>query len=513
MATDSKQAKAKHVSAVNYLLGENSGYYDWCINDKELLDSMMNAKNGDEFTSDVFIMCNLKWRIEINPDGWNKSTKGSTDIFLNLLSFPDAVSKICAFFTISSKQTATQFSNSKAFTKKKHTPGFSKILRFPDLQKLNLAQWNIVVSINIHHIELKPTLSNSLALTSAYLAHSINQHPYGIAIHHRYNRASRYIYKINDIHLLNMIKMSSSKRRFESPIWDNLWRLAFYPNGDNSDRSGYFGVYLRVAVLPPFVESITVKYQINCPQTNDYGESILSIFDFDRAAKGFDQFMTLRSIQKLESLTFEIDIEILEIMFVKNDNIHHIHHPLRIQQILTTIDPTTDIHKTTTMIPKKPDNNEPVKSSPNINDDYILQQDVNNNKILTLSSEMSNKDKLIKQLQDDIAPIASLQEQVDQQQSTLISIKSNVSDLLSSQLAEHKTIKQLQQEVAEIPHKIDKNEKEMALIQTQIDEQQSTLTSLKSNVSEVASALSEKDKLIKQLQQDIAPITTRIDTK
>ena len=100
MATESKEDIQTNHQEINILRGENSGYYEWCIKNKELLHKMMTAKNGDKFASQEFTMCNLKWQIEVYPNGHDQSAEGRVRIMLKLLRMPQSFQKIHIFYTI-----------------------------------------------------------------------------------------------------------------------------------------------------------------------------------------------------------------------------------------------------------------------------------------------------------------------------------------------------------------------------------------------------------------------------
>ena len=94
------------------------------------------------------------------------------------------------------------------------------------------------------------------------------------------------------------------------------------------------------------------------------------VFDFAKFSYGFGKFMTLKSIQSSHTLTFHLDIEVLEIKLVDNKDIYHICHPLQIQKVLSSMAGNNFKHSSLT------------ESA----EDYEQNQDLMNAQISSLSS-------------------------------------------------------------------------------------------------------------------------------
>eukprot|EP01084_Bolivina_argentea_P118177 209733_1 len=83
--------------------------YQWNITNPSLIKQIKNAKNGKQFVSEIFELCTLNWRIEINPNGCAKERAGSFDVFLKLMSISSKWKNLTINRTIESPETSSSF--------------------------------------------------------------------------------------------------------------------------------------------------------------------------------------------------------------------------------------------------------------------------------------------------------------------------------------------------------------------------------------------------------------------
>ncbi len=104
----------------------------------------------------------------------------------------------------------TSISDIKHYKQNGDTFGYPKRrLLFSDLAKLDLNEWNVIVSIHINHITLNPAKNTFLSLSNLYTSsYSLNTKKTK-----NYKSKSKYIYKINDEKTMNMIKNSSNRSK------------------------------------------------------------------------------------------------------------------------------------------------------------------------------------------------------------------------------------------------------------------------------------------------------------
>ena len=143
----------------------------------------------------------------------------------------------------------------------------------------------------------------------------------------------RYIHHIYPETML-MIRHIWNGRIFQSEMFDNLWRFAHFPNGRIRQDTGYWSIYLQLCTLPPFIKCIQAKCIIKCVETDIYCDFIQE-FKINSQIKEYSRMMKFEKGLSFNSLTFVIDIEILEITKINpNDNPLHIHDPDQIRHIL-----------------------------------------------------------------------------------------------------------------------------------------------------------------------------------
>ena len=72
----------------------NRGVYTWKIDDIVKVKQILNAKNGDKFESNTFMISRLKCKLVIYPNGDTEELKGWFVIHLVLLSLPSYIKHI-----------------------------------------------------------------------------------------------------------------------------------------------------------------------------------------------------------------------------------------------------------------------------------------------------------------------------------------------------------------------------------------------------------------------------------
>merc|ERR1712176_1135554 len=82
-------------------------HFVWKVKDKELIQNMKIAKNGQSFKSQEFGDDIFTWNLLFYPNGKKKKTKGECILYLKLLSLPQNVSGISIYFELYVKETGT----------------------------------------------------------------------------------------------------------------------------------------------------------------------------------------------------------------------------------------------------------------------------------------------------------------------------------------------------------------------------------------------------------------------
>eukprot|EP01083_Nonionella_stella_P258884 884320_1 len=68
----------------------DSGTYTWHIDKPSLVRRILSANWQDEFTSDVFQLATLNWKISLSPNGYHENDKGLCGVHVRLLGMPSS---------------------------------------------------------------------------------------------------------------------------------------------------------------------------------------------------------------------------------------------------------------------------------------------------------------------------------------------------------------------------------------------------------------------------------------
>ena len=90
------------------------GEYKWAI-DGSLLTDIINAKNGQYFTSNKFKIGQITWIIELCPNGYKKEHVGSCMVYLKLISMPSTWKDVTITRTIQSPKTYSSYIYDKIY--------------------------------------------------------------------------------------------------------------------------------------------------------------------------------------------------------------------------------------------------------------------------------------------------------------------------------------------------------------------------------------------------------------
>eukprot|EP01084_Bolivina_argentea_P299462 516201_1 len=286
--------------------GLNCGNNTWTINNRKLVNKILTCKNGELFESKPFRMAQLLWTIRLYPNGNNLNSKGSVKIFLKLVHMPYILDQIILSYTTTCPVSMASSTALDIYLKSGDSKGWlNRSLLLNEWKKLNLSIIQIIVSVNIFKIKFKK--------------YSINLYN-GILSHYRFNqnktlntypKKQKFEYYI-DNYTLNKFKQSYYGKRYESVIFNNMWRIRWFPNGANMNCESFMSIYLVLCRIPYTISKITTKYAIICKELN---RRISAVDDFSFAASnwGKSKFISLQDIynKNLKNLTFIVELEIL----------------------------------------------------------------------------------------------------------------------------------------------------------------------------------------------------------
>ena len=321
--------------------GRNSDYHTWTIKDANTIHQMLGATNKQQFVSKPFEMMNLKWQLEVYPNGHRKEHKGYVCVYLTLLEMPCDLQSITLSMSIRCNDTIAGHSNKYQYLKTKNE---SKLHWGFGAKNVPLSFWkrtsksnesadasmSITVSINIQSL-------NRMNSTDFNLIHSqnqINQLPA-----QQTANDTKFEWNLENMEI-EWFKRSRNGQQFISPIFANQWQLSCYPNGCNHKYAGKMSLYLLWLNPPPFVKSVRCKIMFHCPEGEATWNST-KLHSFEHGASfGISDFLPLSSIIDSESLTISVDIAVVDLTYFGAETVDNledleIRDPVQIAHILT----------------------------------------------------------------------------------------------------------------------------------------------------------------------------------
>eukprot|EP01084_Bolivina_argentea_P146358 256293_1 len=214
---------------------------------------------------------------------------------------------------------------------------------------------------------------------------------------------------------LEVFKHSHNGKTFESPIFDHMFRLRVYPNGETIKNKGFTSVYLKLCVVPSCVSKMNVKFTMKCDQT-DANYSANKEFSFDKRSDGEKKFMRLTEIETFESVTFTVDFDIVNVEFIAMEeerDLHWVYGAVQMDNVLASVSNDEDVMVKQMKFDKKL---ETLTKNMNANNDVIKEMQKNMNQMMQqmkdiesiiIGSRKSNEeldDEKVSTKYEDVAP-------------------------------------------------------------------------------------------------------------
>eukprot|EP01084_Bolivina_argentea_P087122 157403_1 len=229
------------------------GEYSWSIKDS-LLKHMINAENGGKFQSSPFEMCGLRWCVDVCPNGDVNDCVGAFLVRLKLLSLPPKANKIIVCRRIYCKEAQSGCSYIDSYKKNSSLGWPEYTLSLKEIINENFIELNLLIELKILRVINEGMFTNTII----YECDLYFNKPF---------ETQKYKFII-DKKLTKLMKKSLNGKRFESPIYDNMWCLGIKPNGNGWDKQtkDCFMVYLYICAFPKNISKLKVRWKIECNQ-------------------------------------------------------------------------------------------------------------------------------------------------------------------------------------------------------------------------------------------------------
>eukprot|EP01084_Bolivina_argentea_P046103 84874_1 len=283
----------------------------WCLTN-DILDEFKNTKTGQAISSELFDYNNMKFKLELYPNGVTESQKGFVSFRYILISFPEETDNVIfynEFFCLESNCAYTL--TSRFQTSNIHSNGWLKYtLRLKDCIDLKQLTFGLYLDL----IRTDYNDNYSLGVYTKYICYS------------KINTEISYQWFINDI-LLKEFKNCKYGRYWESECFgvDNNFCLICFPNGYKTERIGNLSLGIKLLRLPNKVSRISVEYELKASYDGSKRKKICvrstTNFSYQNSVIGWRNgtFPTERLETIETNLWFRVTIKITEI-YDMNDN-------------------------------------------------------------------------------------------------------------------------------------------------------------------------------------------------
>eukprot|EP01084_Bolivina_argentea_P045890 84467_1 len=134
-----------------------------------------------------------------------------------------------------------------------------------------------------------------------------------------------YTWQITDPILITQIKTATPKQRFASPafrLFNFVWELKLYPNGETNNNSGMAKIFLRACGLSKKISSINMRIRY-CFVEGDKSQTANAKITHDKQTAGTWKSGTVKTsdFQKWDQLTFKIEITLYNVFNTEQDDI------------------------------------------------------------------------------------------------------------------------------------------------------------------------------------------------
>eukprot|EP00485_Elphidium_margaritaceum_P019480 CAMPEP_0202727064 /NCGR_PEP_ID=MMETSP1385-20130828/184933_1 /ASSEMBLY_ACC=CAM_ASM_000861 /TAXON_ID=933848 /ORGANISM="Elphidium margaritaceum" /LENGTH=369 /DNA_ID=CAMNT_0049393299 /DNA_START=73 /DNA_END=1179 /DNA_ORIENTATION=- len=133
----------------------------------------------------------------------------------------------------------------------------------------------------------------------------------------------QYEWKVNDATTLQKMKTASFTQEFRSSVFSAFglrWYMQAHPNGHASREEGFFDLYLYLPYFPDKLKAFEIAQTLQCLETDTKHERTAT-FDTSEGTGWSGQILAMRDIEKCETLTFVLKMELIAVYDVNGDDV------------------------------------------------------------------------------------------------------------------------------------------------------------------------------------------------
>merc|ERR1719474_1278215 len=244
--------------------------FTWNISSEQIL-KLSQLNNKQRFDSRLFVMGNLKWFLQVYPNGYRPEDEGYCSVYLILAYLPSILKEVTIHFGVYCPQTMSNFSTIHTFNHSRDGRGTRRMLSLKHLNTIFGAECRGPITfrcfVNVLRVRVKEKriiYQYPLSLQSA----SKRTDPI---------RHCTFRWQI-DREMMAKFRECHYGQRVESAVFNEMWNLSCFPNEHKhknrangtsngnahpeEEQSVVLG--LRLCALPQNIGRVKVRYTIRC---------------------------------------------------------------------------------------------------------------------------------------------------------------------------------------------------------------------------------------------------------
>jgi len=306
--------------------------FQWKVSSERLL-KISQAATRQRFDSRLFVMGNLKWFLQLYPNGYRPEDEGFCSVYLILAFLPSVLKEVTIHFGVHCANTMSSFSTIHKFNHSRDGRGTRRMLSMAHLKTMFGAKRRGHITFRVHINILRVRVNAQRIIYQRPLTlfgggHS-NSHPVAhCAFRWRIGRE-----------MMSKFRACNHGQRVESAVFNEMWNLSCFPNEHKSKSKEKEAaaasaepqrvlIGLRLCALPRNVGRVRVRYRIRCIEFEEQcrGQpsswSHTACFDYEcYYVKSPKHYIPSSLIDRFQEMTFRAEIDILEMFDLRGHSV------------------------------------------------------------------------------------------------------------------------------------------------------------------------------------------------
>eukprot|EP01083_Nonionella_stella_P184818 672256_1 len=304
-------------------LTDNTGVYQWKIDDASMVRKMLNAKPGEKFESEVFELAHLRCKLAVFPNGEDEDSKGYFRIILHILDLPDSVEEIVWNRSFRVKEVDAECCWLDTQSDKDED---SEICALSELVKLGCKTITIEAEVHILKMILKDVSYLSLLSECKLPATRTNL---------RKKCRMNFVLDVNQLAVFKNCLPFKKRMCIFNP-GDKMWCLELI---SESGDENWIVAWISLCYIPPNVKSLDANFKMECDKAEKNGSIELrqTFTSGSDNCKSSGDLFRLSTIGVKDQVTFKVEMEIKDVEFADETGSCVVSDPSRVLYLLSGV--------------------------------------------------------------------------------------------------------------------------------------------------------------------------------